>query len=209
MQKHGEVMNDSREQIINVAANLFMQKGYRQVTMQDIVKATGLSKGAFYHYFESKEVVLKEVVKYFFDNNPFYAEDSLVHGITLKDYCETVIRRISERLERYEKDISCEDNVLRANQYVLIFDALRILPDFQNHFQSLQQREFKAWKSVINNAIDRQEIFTSLDADIVAKQFIYLSYGVGILNVMRDQTARLILELKEQFFALYGTLSKK
>jgi AcrR family transcriptional regulator len=36
-----------------------MQKGYKEVTMKDIVDNAELSKGAFYHYFDSKEKVFK------------------------------------------------------------------------------------------------------------------------------------------------------
>ena len=59
-------MNDSKEHIITVASRLFLQKSYKEVTMKDIVDATGLSKGAFYYYFSSKEQLFFEVLDFFF-----------------------------------------------------------------------------------------------------------------------------------------------
>jgi AcrR family transcriptional regulator len=46
-------MSDSRTHILETAANLFMQKSYKEVTMKEIVDKTGLSKGAFYLHFRS------------------------------------------------------------------------------------------------------------------------------------------------------------
>ena len=43
------------EKILDAAAALFAEKGYQSTTLQDIIDATGLSKGAVYHHFRSKE----------------------------------------------------------------------------------------------------------------------------------------------------------
>ena len=45
------------EKILNAAAALFAEKGYAHTTLQDIIDATGLSKGAVYHHFQSKEEI--------------------------------------------------------------------------------------------------------------------------------------------------------
>ena len=50
------------ERILDTASRLFFQKGYDKTTLQDIIDATGLSKGAIYHHFASKEAILIDVV---------------------------------------------------------------------------------------------------------------------------------------------------
>jgi len=55
-------MKDSKEHILETAFILFMQKGFKAVTIEDIVEKTGMSKGAFYHYFTSKKDLFSEVV---------------------------------------------------------------------------------------------------------------------------------------------------
>lgn len=47
-----------RTQIMNAAAECFLQKGFHQTTMQDIFKASGLSAGAVYNYFTGKEEIV-------------------------------------------------------------------------------------------------------------------------------------------------------
>ena len=48
--------------ILDTASTLFLQKGYDKTTLQDIINATKLSKGAIYHHFASKEAILIAVV---------------------------------------------------------------------------------------------------------------------------------------------------
>jgi len=48
------------EKILDAAALLFLQKGYQNTTLQDIIDATKLSKGAVYHHFRSKEEIAQD-----------------------------------------------------------------------------------------------------------------------------------------------------
>ena len=61
------------QKILDAALHLFLEKGYEQTTILDIVEDMGgLTRGAFYHHFKSKEEVLDALGnKLFFDNNPF------------------------------------------------------------------------------------------------------------------------------------------
>ena len=47
------------EKILEVSQRLFMEKGYDNTTIQDIVNELGgLTKGAIYHHFKSKEEII-------------------------------------------------------------------------------------------------------------------------------------------------------
>ena len=61
--------------ILDAAQRLFLEKGYDQTTIQDIVdQLGGLTKGAVYHHFKSKEEILDAVGdRMFLQNNPFEA----------------------------------------------------------------------------------------------------------------------------------------
>ena len=63
------------EKILDAAQRLFLEKGYDSTTIQDIVnELDGLSKGAVYHHFKSKEEIMDAVSdRMFTANNPFEA----------------------------------------------------------------------------------------------------------------------------------------
>lgn len=61
------------EKILDVSQRLFLEKGYDNTTIQDIVdQLDGLTKGAVYHHFKSKEEIMDAVGdRMFAANNPF------------------------------------------------------------------------------------------------------------------------------------------
>ena len=63
------------EKILDAAQRLFLEKGYDNTTIQDIVdELGGLTKGAVYHHFKSKEEIMDAVGdRMFRENNPFEA----------------------------------------------------------------------------------------------------------------------------------------
>ena len=56
--KKGELR---KEAILRTAEKLFFEKGYEETSIQDILDALSISKGGFYHYFESKIALLEEI----------------------------------------------------------------------------------------------------------------------------------------------------
>ncbi|RKQ94847.1 TetR family transcriptional regulator [Mycolicibacterium mucogenicum 261Sha1.1M5] len=52
--KQSQVVSD----VIRAAVELFAERGYANTSVQDIVDAAGVTKGAMYHYFESKDDLL-------------------------------------------------------------------------------------------------------------------------------------------------------
>ena len=63
------------EKILTAARRLFLEKGYEQTTIQDIVdQLGGLTKGAIYHHFKSKEEIMFALSEQMFvQRNPFEA----------------------------------------------------------------------------------------------------------------------------------------
>jgi AcrR family transcriptional regulator len=56
-----KVVEDRREQIITAAMEVFARKGYNQASNKDIARQAGITPGLIYHYFESKEALLKAI----------------------------------------------------------------------------------------------------------------------------------------------------
>ena len=59
---------DSKDNIIKVAFSLFLKKGFKEVTITNIMEVTKLSKGAIYHHFKSKEEIYAATLEtYYFE----------------------------------------------------------------------------------------------------------------------------------------------
>jgi AcrR family transcriptional regulator len=53
---------ERRLEILDAAQGLFLSRGYDATTVNDLLNAVGISKGAFYHHFAAKEDVLQALV---------------------------------------------------------------------------------------------------------------------------------------------------
>lgn len=55
--------SDTRERLIESARFLFWERGFAGTSMADLLAHAGVNSGSFYHFFESKEALLREVLK--------------------------------------------------------------------------------------------------------------------------------------------------
>jgi AcrR family transcriptional regulator len=62
MARISKAPEERRQEIIEVAQKLFIENGYLQTKVSDIVKAIGVSQGTFYNYFKSKEEIVDAIV---------------------------------------------------------------------------------------------------------------------------------------------------
>lgn len=83
--KDGEVR---RKEIINVARELFIRKGYDKTSVNDILKIVNIAKGTFYYYFSSKMEVLEAIILDIVDEGVVRAEN------ILKDKSIPLVNRI-------------------------------------------------------------------------------------------------------------------
>jgi len=78
-------MSVAREKLLESAKRLFSQRGYYATSVEDIVASAGLSKGAFYFYFKSKEELFKSLVEEMHLNIVKRLENFLERELPLED----------------------------------------------------------------------------------------------------------------------------
>lgn len=54
--------------MIEIAAELFAEKGFRSTTVREIGDAAGVLSGSLYHHFDSKETIIEEILSSYLDN---------------------------------------------------------------------------------------------------------------------------------------------
>ena len=57
-----EYKEEAKARILNTATEMFLENGYKKTKMTEIAKKLGVSKGALYQYYKSKEELLLEVI---------------------------------------------------------------------------------------------------------------------------------------------------
>ena len=78
-----------RAQIIEAAVSCFLEKGYTNTSMSDIIKASGLSSGSIYSHFSGKEDILNTAINERL-NNIKEIYETLPQGAGPQDILETI-----------------------------------------------------------------------------------------------------------------------
>jgi AcrR family transcriptional regulator len=93
-----------RNQVLDVAQRLLYSKGYENMTIQDVLDGLQMSKGAFYHYFSSKEALLEAITDRMVEGalaalRPIEVDSSLSALEKLRRYLNTGAQWKTERRE--------------------------------------------------------------------------------------------------------------
>lgn len=108
------------ENILSLSTKLFIEKGYDKTSIQDIINALGMSKGAIYHHFKSKEEILNAVLE---QRSAHITEmfNNLLTNIQASNAREKLVSILENVLS--DKEIQSMNNVLNSQiknpQFVL------------------------------------------------------------------------------------------
>ena len=195
---------DTRRYLLLQASRLFLQKSYKEVTMKDLVESTGLSKGAFYHYFETKEQLFLEVLRYVFGEVLVHSYDTFSRESFYAFYHD-YIDELGTLSDRYMKLFGAgeDDDGVNINYFTLAFDALKLFPEFREEMLRGQQEELRVWTGVIREARQTGEISSVLTDYDIARLFFFTNDGMALHQMMRKAG---IHEMAAQFMALWDNL---
>lgn len=145
-------MNDTREHILTTSLKLFLQKNFKEVTMKEIVTETGMSKGAFYHYFSSKEQVFEEVINFFYGDMMTVKYEQFSKE-SLRDFYIGYLAYMDRKMKEAKYAVGADgQKSFVSNHYMLIFDAMKILPKFREEHLIRQREEIRAWTEIVKIA---------------------------------------------------------
>lgn len=87
---------DTKEKIFDAAVDLFSEKGYDGVSIRDIGRAVGITEGAVYKHYASKEAILESIFAYvesrIYPKAPEASLDILVDSVPFREILESMPR---------------------------------------------------------------------------------------------------------------------
>lgn len=97
--KSTENRHESKTRILNAALHVIRAKGYSAARIEDVCEAAGLTKGSFFHHFDSKESLAlaaaehwSEVTSQFFASAPYQAQtDPLARLLAYIDFRQSIL----------------------------------------------------------------------------------------------------------------------
>ena len=102
----GEKSEQKREYILKKAREVFAKKGFRDVTMKDIVDACEISRGGLYLYFGSTEEIFKEILAQDLENDGEELTGDLSQDATMAELLMLFLKEQKKIILRKKQDIS-------------------------------------------------------------------------------------------------------
>lgn len=122
----GEKSIQKRKYILETARKVFMEKGFKKVTMKDIVEACDISRGGLYLYFENTSQIFLEVLKLESQEADDVFSDSITEDATAADILVLFLEEQKKELLRrkdtltqaiyefyFENQLTKKDNILK------------------------------------------------------------------------------------------------
>ncbi|MGN0412458.1 MAG: TetR/AcrR family transcriptional regulator [Lachnospiraceae bacterium] len=169
----GEKSVQKKKFILETAHKVFVEKGFRNVTMKDVVDACEISRGGLYLYFSSTEEIFLELIRMesqetddvFAGSISADASAAEILAVFLKEQKREILRaKKTLSVATYEyffaNNVSRKDNFLKKQ-----FDEAVILLE-----------------KLINTGIENGE-FYEVDARIAAKNIMYVLEGLKIASL--------------------------
>ncbi len=180
----------SHQLIFDTASTLFKKKGYDQTTVGDICRKAGISTGAFYHHFKSKDQVIAEE---YLKIDAFCKEtfNAFPAGMSAVEKLSIFTRRMSQ----YIAELGV--TLLKAVYYS------EIGPKKKKKFLLDEKRPiFKIYKQLVHEAQEKGEIRTDLDETMIVDIIIKCSRGNIYEWVLRNGNFDYV-EASQQILALF------
>ena len=157
----------TRTELLNVAADKFLEFGVENVSVDDLIEAVGISRGTFYSLFDSRDDVVHQII-----------QPVLVKGInSLKNVQETNARERLHSVLRVYVDMWTED----SKALVLAFKLnKRFMQMFEPEHMMFSNLTEKHLKSVAQSGI------LKFENDHVARRLIGRC-AIDVLTVLQDE----------------------
>lgn len=161
-----------KQYILDTAKTIFSNKGFKDVTMKDIVEACDISRGGLYIYFDSTEAIFEEILK----QNGESAESVLSgnsENLSSGDLLAMFLNEQKKAILNSECDLSV------ALYEYLFFKYSKGTPceSAKSEFES----KVDALAAIIDNGVNQDELYSE-DSKETARNILFVLEGLKIMS---------------------------
>jgi TetR/AcrR family transcriptional repressor of nem operon len=190
-----QTYSPTKEKLLEAAQQLMLAKGFPATTVDEICEAAGFTKGSFFHYFESKEQLGKEVLDRFY----FFLQQMIQQGSFRKksDPLQRVYGYV-DRLIEMSTDPELPNGCLLGH-------FTQELANTHPEIRSLCAQCFADWAAILKQDLDEAKAKYApkgpIDTQSLAEFLITVMQGSRILATAKQGTG--VFEQNLQHFKRY------
>ncbi|MFD6393289.1 TetR/AcrR family transcriptional regulator [Nocardia sp. NPDC055053] len=150
------VKRTRRDELLDLAANLFAERGLRATTVRDIADSAGILSGSLYHHFDSKESMVDEILRGFLDDLFGRYREIAAAGLSSRETLEALVIASYEAFDRHHAAVAIYQAEAKNLRDVERFGYIR---DFNTEFRDL-------WHKVLTAGVADGSFRPELDVEL-------------------------------------------
>ena len=108
-----------KQELLNLAYRMFIEKGYENTSIDEIVAKAGIAKGTYYYYFASKEATLEAVIEKMIEKESTVAKEILTKPLPIPEKLVSVVNAF-----RPDKEEAVITDVLERKENIIMHDKM-------------------------------------------------------------------------------------
>ena len=180
----------TEHEILEMAFAMFLEKGFSEVSTNELIREAGLTKGGFYYSFKSREDLDQRVVEKFI--HPFFTKpvekmqeaweekrqdiptgELLWHGFFMP-----------QRFINYQRGIGRE--IAFRNFYFLLYESMKKFPEVGGYFKEFNSQKGEILRRILERGQMRGEIGKTIDLENYVTMILAMQDGILALKVLDD-----------------------
>lgn len=192
----------TKDNIIIAAMRLFLLRGYKNVSLVDVAKEAGITKGGIYHYFGSKEDLLRAAIYHLLERFEAKSVELFSSKQTFQEILKAVM--VERELELHmNRILNIEQGDFRTNQASLALEVMHNFPELQARLDRSNLQFCKVIEKKLQQAQQLGEIRLELEPRVLATIILAILSGQNILG--KDlNTPALHLQIMDSLWRFIG-----
>lgn len=180
----------TEQEILEMAFLLFLEKGFSEISTNEIIRAAGLTKGGFYYYFKSRDELDRRVVEKYI--HPYYTKPlELMQQIWEERRSDMPTGELlwkgfflPQRFVNIKLALGRE--ILFRNFYFLLYESMKKFPDVMEYSRAFSAKRSEYLHRILERGQKRGEILPDIDSESYVTMILAMQDGIHALKVLDD-----------------------
>lgn len=180
---------DTKQQIISVAFELFINNGYERTSLTDIAKQIGITKPAIYYHFENKETLFLAVVNGFLTELERWTLAIIEADVSVREMLQMLFGMLKDAKGTMAALTGASTSQsLEFHTYMLMFEGIKLFPEVRERINAFYTRFINTLAEKITAAQTNGEIRSDIHPDAFAFQLSAVLEGAFLMSIFNTTT---------------------
>ncbi|WP_458406687.1 TetR/AcrR family transcriptional regulator [Anaerotignum sp.] len=180
----------TENEILEMAFAMFLEKGFSEVSTNELIREAGLTKGGFYYSFKSRDDLDQKVVEKYihpFFTNPVEKMQEAWEGKKQDAPTGELIWNgffMPQRFANFQNAIGKE--VAFRNFYFLLYESMKKFPEVIAYSQEFSEKRGKCLHRILERGQKRGEVVKNINLENYVTMILAMQDGIFALKVLDE-----------------------